>query len=113
MSFLRSMRMMDFLRKPKPFRRSCRPGWKKERKVKMKSKVKSQKSKLKNRDSTKTENIQNKGFLLFTFELIPQYNHTMHPVSKAIRTQAERTNEMEHSSPLFLTSSFCFDNAEE
>ena len=37
----------------------------------------------------------------------------MHPVSKAIRTQAERTNEMEHSSPLFLTSSFCFDNAEE
>lgn len=35
----------------------------------------------------------------------------MHPVSKAIRTQA-RTGEMEHSSPLFLTSSFCFDNAE-
>jgi len=35
------------------------------------------------------------------------------PVTKAIRTQVERTNEMEHSSPLFLTSSFCFDNAEE
>ena len=37
----------------------------------------------------------------------------MHPVTKAIRTQTGRTNEMEHSSPLFLTSSFCFDNAEE
>lgn len=36
-----------------------------------------------------------------------------HPTTRAIRTQAERTNEMEHSSPLFLTSSFCFDNAEE
>lgn len=34
-------------------------------------------------------------------------------ISKAIRRQVERTNEMEHSSPLFLTSSFCFDNAEE
>lgn len=37
----------------------------------------------------------------------------MHTVTKAIRTQVERTNEMEHSSPLFLTSSFCFDTAEE
>lgn len=37
----------------------------------------------------------------------------MHPITKAIRTQVNRTNEMEHSSPLFLTSSFCFDNAEE
>lgn len=37
----------------------------------------------------------------------------MHPTTKAIRTQAERTNEMEHSSPLFLTSSFCYNNAEE
>src|SRR3954466_4471454 len=36
-----------------------------------------------------------------------------HPVTKAIRTQTERTNEMEHSSPLFLTSSFVFDNAED
>ena len=33
--------------------------------------------------------------------------------TKAIRIQTERTNEMEHSTPLFLTSSFCFDNAEE
>ncbi|HEY4153907.1 MAG TPA: PLP-dependent transferase [Puia sp.] len=37
----------------------------------------------------------------------------LHPVSKLIRTRAKQTGEMEHSSPLFLTSSFCFDNAEE
>ncbi|MBS1513073.1 MAG: PLP-dependent transferase [Bacteroidetes bacterium] len=37
----------------------------------------------------------------------------MKPVTQAIRIQTERTNEMEHSTPLFLTSSFCFDNAEE
>ena len=36
-----------------------------------------------------------------------------HPITQAIRTQVERTGEMEHSSPLFLTSSFCFENAEE
>ena len=36
-----------------------------------------------------------------------------HPITQAIRTQVNRTGEMEHSSPLFLTSSFCFDNAEE
>jgi len=36
-----------------------------------------------------------------------------HPITKAIRTQTERTNEMEHSTPLFLTSSFCFDTADE
>lgn len=36
-----------------------------------------------------------------------------HPITKVIRTQTEQTNEMEHSSPLFLTSSFCFDNAED
>lgn len=36
-----------------------------------------------------------------------------HPVTKMIRTQTDRTNEMEHSTPLFLTSSFCFDNAED
>jgi O-succinylhomoserine sulfhydrylase len=35
------------------------------------------------------------------------------PITKAIRTRIDQTNEMEHSSPLFLTSSFCFDNAEE
>jgi O-succinylhomoserine sulfhydrylase len=37
----------------------------------------------------------------------------LHPVTKAIRLQTERTNEGEHSTPLFLTSSFCFDNAED
>ncbi len=36
-----------------------------------------------------------------------------HPITEAIRIQTERTNEMEHATPLFLTSSFCFDNAEE
>jgi O-succinylhomoserine sulfhydrylase len=33
--------------------------------------------------------------------------------TKAIRTQVEKTNEMEHSAPLYLTSSFTFDTAEE
>ncbi len=37
----------------------------------------------------------------------------LNKITKAIRIQTERTNEMEHSTPLFLTSSFCFDNAEE
>ncbi|MBX9734868.1 MAG: aminotransferase class I/II-fold pyridoxal phosphate-dependent enzyme [Chitinophagaceae bacterium] len=37
----------------------------------------------------------------------------MKPSTKAIRIQTDRTNEMEHSTPLFLTSSFCFDNAED
>ncbi|ANE52396.1 trans-sulfuration enzyme family protein [Flavisolibacter tropicus] len=36
----------------------------------------------------------------------------LHPVTQLIRTQIEQTGEKEHSSPLFLTSSFCFDNAE-
>ena len=35
-----------------------------------------------------------------------------HDQSKLIRTQIDRTAEGEHSSPLFLTSSFCFDEAE-
>lgn len=36
-----------------------------------------------------------------------------HPITNAIRIRTKQTNEMEHSSPLFLTSSFCFDNAED
>lgn len=36
----------------------------------------------------------------------------LHPSTIAIRTQTERTNEMEHSTPLFLTSSFTFETAE-
>ena len=35
-----------------------------------------------------------------------------HFESKAIRTQTERTQYKEHSTPAFLTSSFTFDNAE-
>lgn len=37
----------------------------------------------------------------------------MHRITKAIRTQVDQTNEMEHAVPMFLTSSFCFDNAED
>src|SRR6478609_9581561 len=37
----------------------------------------------------------------------------MHPNTKAIRIQVNKTDEMEHSVPLFLTSSFCFDTSEE
>lgn len=36
-----------------------------------------------------------------------------HPITQAIRIRTPQTNEMEHSSPLFLTSSFCYDDAEE
>lgn len=35
------------------------------------------------------------------------------PNTQAVRIQVPRTNEKEHSTPLFLTSSFCFDSAEE
>ncbi|MFT3826954.1 MAG: O-succinylhomoserine sulfhydrylase [Chitinophagaceae bacterium] len=38
---------------------------------------------------------------------------SQNPITKAIRIQTERTNEMEHATPMFLTSSFCFDNAED
>ena len=37
----------------------------------------------------------------------------LHPITEAIRIRTERTQEMEHSSPVFLTSSFCFENSEE
>lgn len=37
---------------------------------------------------------------------------SLHPNTQAVRIQTPRTNEMEHSTPLFLTSSFCFENAE-
>lgn len=36
-----------------------------------------------------------------------------HPITKAIRIRTEQTNEMEHSSPLFLTSSFTYHDVEE
>jgi len=35
------------------------------------------------------------------------------PITQAIRTRVDMTNEMEHSSPVFFTSSFTFDNAED
>jgi O-succinylhomoserine sulfhydrylase len=37
----------------------------------------------------------------------------MHPETLAIRTQAGRSQHREHSVPLFLTSSFTFDSAEQ
>ena len=37
----------------------------------------------------------------------------MHKQTQAIRTRADMTNEMEHSTPMYLTSSFTFDNAAE
>ena len=37
----------------------------------------------------------------------------MKPETLAIRTQTPRTGEMEHSTPMFLTSSFCYNSAEE
>ena len=36
-----------------------------------------------------------------------------HRITQAIRIRTDRTNEKEHSSPLFLTSSFCFDDSEQ
>lgn len=35
------------------------------------------------------------------------------PETKAIRTQTNRTNQKEHATPLFLTSSFTYDSAED
>ncbi|MCW3465433.1 O-succinylhomoserine sulfhydrylase [Chitinophaga nivalis] len=35
------------------------------------------------------------------------------PDTHAVRIQTARTDQMEHSTPMFLTSSFCFDDAEE
>ncbi len=37
----------------------------------------------------------------------------MKPATQAIRIQAERTSAREHAAPLFLTSSFTFDSAEQ
>ena len=37
----------------------------------------------------------------------------MRPETLAIRTQTKRTGEKEHSTPLFLTSSFVYDSAED
>ncbi|WP_299679392.1 aminotransferase class I/II-fold pyridoxal phosphate-dependent enzyme [uncultured Dokdonia sp.] len=37
----------------------------------------------------------------------------IHPETQAIRTQSERSQHQEHSVPVYLTSSFVFDDAEE
>lgn len=37
----------------------------------------------------------------------------LRPETQAIRIQTRRTAEMEHSTPLFLTSGFCYDAAED
>src|SRR5690242_19959667 len=39
--------------------------------------------------------------------------YKMNPITKAIRIRLDPTPENEHSSPLYLTSSFTFDNAED
>jgi len=36
-----------------------------------------------------------------------------HRITQAIRIRADQTPEKEHSTPLFLTSSFCYEDAEE
>lgn len=36
-----------------------------------------------------------------------------HPETNAVRIQTAQTPQMEHATPLFLTSSFCYHNAEE
>jgi O-succinylhomoserine sulfhydrylase len=38
---------------------------------------------------------------------------SQHPETKAIRLQTEQTSQKEHATPLFLTSSFTYDTAEE
>ena len=37
----------------------------------------------------------------------------LHRITQAVRTQTEQTQQMEHSTPLFLTSSFSFENTED
>jgi O-succinylhomoserine sulfhydrylase len=41
-----------------------------------------------------------------------EVNNQLNPITEAIRIQIPITNEMEHSAPLYLTSSFRFDEAE-
>ena len=46
-------------------------------------------------------------------DLSDRPSRTLHPETLAIRTQTDRGAEREHSTPLFLTSSFVFDDAEQ
>jgi O-succinylhomoserine sulfhydrylase len=41
------------------------------------------------------------------------FNMSQHPETRAIRIQTEKTNQKEHATPLFLTSSFTYDSAEQ
>jgi len=43
----------------------------------------------------------------------PHREHGVRPETEAVRTQITRSHLREHSSPLYLTSSFVFDDAEE
>lgn len=43
----------------------------------------------------------------------PMEKNQYRPETNAVRIQTEKTWQMEHSTPLFLTSSFTYDNAEE
>jgi O-succinylhomoserine sulfhydrylase len=52
-----------------------------------------------------------KGIAIFLYKT--NYTMELHPITQAIRLQTEQTNQMEHSTPLFITSSFTFDNAED
>ncbi len=51
--------------------------------------------------------------MLFPFEILYIMGHHLHFETQAIRTQLEQTQQKEHSNPLFLTSSFTFETAEE
>jgi len=42
-----------------------------------------------------------------------EQHNELHTLSKAVRIQTPRTWQMEHSTPLFLTSSFTFESSEE
>lgn len=37
----------------------------------------------------------------------------LHPETEAVRIQTPRTDQMEHATPMFLTSSFCYEDAEQ
>jgi O-succinylhomoserine sulfhydrylase len=43
----------------------------------------------------------------------PNERRPLHPETLAVRTQVARTSQREHSVPIFLTSSFVFDDAEQ
>ena len=47
-----------------------------------------------------------------TTVIMSEANNQLNPITEAIRIQIPRTDEMEHSTPLYLTSSFTFDEAE-